>query len=292
MLNSKKIILLLLIIMILQSIQANPFRNNRKEESVPVIRETSGSVSPFLIELQVKFRDKMALLLAQTKNNENSKAFQLLLLISFLYGMIHAAGPGHRKSVLFTVFLSNKSKWWEPGAAGILSASLHGLSGILLIVIFKEFSVRLLTSRVDLISKFMEAGSFFLLLFLGLLLIAMKLYKNSTDNEIGVNCRSFYYTVLLTSIFPCPGAILILVLSLSQNILYIGILSVISLSIGMGITISCTAYLGKTGRIGLFRILKSKEIMLAKLSDYLEITGYIFLIMFSFWMLYPVLFYN
>lgn len=291
MLNIKKLILISLLVTISSSVFSNPFHKNKEEEKVPEVRKTASSTPEYLIELQMKFREQMASLMGQVKDNKGSKTLLLLLLIGFIYGAVHAAGPGHRKSVLFSIFVSNKSKWWEPALAGVISASVHGLSGIVLILIFKEFSKRLISARIDHASKYLETGSFMLLTLLALILLITKLLslkKSEVKEKTDDNKKSYYYTVLLTSLFPCPGAILILILALSLNMLSVGILTVISLSFGMGITISLSAYLGRAGRIGLFRLLKSKEKVICQLSNYLELAGYLFLLLFSSWMLMPV----
>lgn len=292
---TKKIILIFFILSVFHTLYSNPFRSTSSGTgSIPVVR-TSGSPSPVkLVEIQMKFRSKMAELIVEIKENKSPEALMFLLFIGFLYGVVHAAGPGHRKTVLFSIFLSNKSKWWEPGLAGSLSAFLHGFSGIALILIFKEFSTRFLSNRVDLVSTYMETGSFLLLLLIAILLFILKMLsilrsKNKDDIKEVKEHKSFYYTVLLTSMFPCPGAILILILALSLNVLNIGILTVIFLSIGMGFTISITAYLGRGGRVGLFKILKTRESKIEKISNYLELIGYLFLFLFSLWMVLPLI---
>jgi ABC-type nickel/cobalt efflux system permease component RcnA len=49
-------------------------------------------------------------------------------------------------------------------------------------------------------------------------------------------------TILLTGIYPCPGAILVLVLSLTLDITGIGILAVFAMSLGLSIPIIDSEY--------------------------------------------------
>lgn len=269
----------------------NPFKNGG-DNRPPAVRSSRSPIPEEFVELQIEFRDKIANLIVEVKDRENLEPLLMLLVLGFIYGVLHAAGPGHRKTVLFSTFLSNNSRWWEPGITGLLSAFLHGISGVLLIVILKEFSMRLLSTRVDLVSNYMETGSFILLLILALYLTVGKIIKVFTKKPSKVcekKSRGAYYTVLITSLFPCPGAILILILSLSLDVLGIGVLTVMALSIGMGITISITAYLGRAGRVGIFKTLKSNREVIGRVSNSLELLGYLFLLLFSVWMVLPLL---
>lgn len=291
MLNFRKIFLFTFITFSITLFANNPFHTN-VEKKVPTVRNAGSATPIYLVELQMRFRDKMSQTLEKIKNGEGHNTLAILLYMGFLYGIVHAAGPGHRKTILFSIFLSNKSKWWEPGVAGLVSAFLHGLSGVALILIFKFFSTRMLTTRVDLATKYLETSSFLLLLIVALVLFILKLKsiikKDIPNSESKKSTRNFYYTVFITSIFPCPGAILVLILALSLGILNIGILTVVVMSVGMGITISATAYLGRGGREGIFKSLKAKSSTIETISSYIELLGYLFLLLLSTWMILPI----
>lgn len=267
---------------------SNPFHSQPEQKQPPKVR-TSNAAPPFLIEWQLELREKIGDLLSQIKEGENNKSFFLILLTGFIYGILHAAGPGHRKSVLFSIFLSRESKLWEPATAGILSAFLHGSSGILLILILKNITYRFLSLKLDTVSTYMETISFFLLLLFSIILIMVHLFHKKKKKEDNDNRRNIFLTIAITSIFPCPGAILILLLAFSFDILFVGVLTVIALSLGMGITITAIAYLGKFGRISFFNFFKSKEQLLAKINNVIELSGYCFLFLFSLWMCLPAI---
>lgn len=288
MLNFKKILVLIILLVSVASTHSNPFLNNQNSNKIPTLRPYSAPQPEYLIELQMEFRAKISELLIGIEKNRDFTSITIIIFIGFIYGIIHAIGPGHRKSVLFTIFLTNKSKWWEPGIAGIFSAFLHGLSGIILILIIKGFSTRFFSSNINISSKYLEIISFILLMVIAIILIINKLISIFKKNCI-INNDKIYYTIFLSSIFPCPGAILILILALSLNILYIGIITVISLSIGMGVTISITAYIGRSGRVGLFKLLKDNEKLIFLFTNYLELLGYMMLFVFSFWILLPII---
>lgn len=274
----KRAILLLFISCSL--LYGNPFQTS----DAPKLRNP-GVVNRDLVELQLEFRQMISSSIKSIKNGEGG--LFILILSALIYGLLHAAGPGHRKSVLFTIFLSNKSKWWEPITAGGISGGVHGISAIVIVYIFSLISRKLLSARVGEASTYIEIVSFILLISLSLFFIIKKLFiKEGRDN---FNSKGRYLpTIVATSIFPCPAAVLILILSLSLNLFYIGVIGVIFLSMGMGITISLVAIIGRSGRVGIYRSLRGKENRIKILSDILEVGGYIVLILFSLWMLSPI----
>ncbi len=56
-----------------------------------------------------------------------------LVLVSFLYGVLHAAGPGHGKAVLTTYLLTHRHRLNRGIAMGTLAALLQGLTALLLV---------------------------------------------------------------------------------------------------------------------------------------------------------------
>ena len=94
-------------------------------------------------------------------------------------------------------------------------------------------------------------------------------------------------TILLTGIYPCPGAILILILSLTLDITGIGIIAVFAMSLGMSIPIIGAGYLAWFGRTGLFHALKNNEKKLGRISAGVELFGYSFLLLFALYMAEP-----
>jgi ABC-type nickel/cobalt efflux system permease component RcnA len=221
-----------------------------------------------------------------------------LLLTALAYGFLHALGPGHRKTVVFTLFLSRRTRWWEPAAAGFLSAGAHGGMGIFLILLLRMINPLSLLQNTENASRYLEGGTYLALALVGLFFLAGALkqlirgehhhHRGGEGYEDTVkNNRSIYLTVLTASLFPCPGSILILLFSLSLGEIGWGILAVLFLSLGMGITITGAALLARTGREGLFRRLKAREKGMARLGAALESGAYLFLVMFSLWMAAP-----
>jgi nickel/cobalt exporter len=242
------------------------------------------------VEWQLNLKQKMSGMFQLEEQNPG--AFFSLMGLAMIYGMVHAAGPGHRKTIIFSLFLGRKSKWWEPLTAGFFSAGLHGLSGMVLILMLHGLSRGMLSLRINRLSLYFEGITYLVLLLLALFLLIYRIIHFKKPHEHvseKKNPKGLYSTLTAASLFPCPGAVMILMFSLAVGKLGLGIWAIIFLSVGMGITVSFTAYLAMTSRQGLFLALKKRENLVESLSGLMELAAYGFLIVYSAWAVMPFL---
>ncbi len=270
---------------------ANPFFEQKSGPSAPVIAR-----GPGFVKQQLAFRERVALLMRELRERRSPAAIVFVALFSMLYGLFHALGPGHRKTVLFTLFLSRKRHCYEPLIGGVLSAAVHAISSILLISV-----LYFLISRVHLLAKseeayaLMENSTFLLLGVIAFVLILLRIrslfFKKTARSARNDKYEksSFYAIITLASLVPCPGASMLLLLAIYSDLYYIGIIGVIAMSLGMAVVTSVSAYLGWAGREGLFFTMKSRERLMLRLSAVLELFSYLLILVFSFAMTLPFL---
>ncbi len=287
MFNSKIGFILLILVLEAAALFANPFIKPHDEKRPESVRPPAFSASAGLIDAQLRFREAIADFFAAWRDEKRAGAILSLAAAGFIYGVLHALGPGHRKTVMFSLFIARKARFHEPLLAGFLSALLHGMSAVFIILCFRSLSNRLLIDKVNLTAIYLEGFTYLLLALLAAVLMIVELAGHKEEQQ-GKN-RSLYGTIALTSIFPCPAAIMILIFSLSLELFPLGILTVGSLSLGMGITISLIGYLAWGGRESLFRRFQGKEKTVTLISHILEGISYSFLILFSLWMALPFL---
>jgi nickel/cobalt transporter (NicO) family protein len=286
MYSSKKLLLMVILLLTLFRIWANPFVKPQQANVPDPVRPPTFAAPTRLIDAQLRFREKMADIFSAWEEEKSAGAILSLGIAGFLYGILHALGPGHRKMVIFSLFMARKARAYEPILAGFLSALLHGLSAAAIILAFSSLSNRLLVDRVNVTTLYMEGFTYLLLAILAAVLLMGEIIshrkKGNTKNQ-----RGLYGTIALTSLFPCPAAIMILIFSLTLNLFYLGVIAVAALSLGMGITISFIGFLAWRGRESLMHHFKNKERFLQRLSHILEGGAYLFLIAFSLWMALP-----
>lgn len=101
---------------------------------------------------------------------QNGSAFWTLISLSFLYGVFHAAGPGHGKVVMSSYVLANRETAKRGAVLCLLSSLLQALVAIgvisILAILFNATSLVITDA-----SRFLEVGSYVLVTVLGAYLV-------------------------------------------------------------------------------------------------------------------------
>ena len=263
-----------------------------------------GQTSEKNLQAQRSLREKLGTSFYEWKELENSTnpddkkqartIFFTILLVAFVFGFFHALGPGHRKTIVFSFYISRKAPWWEPLLVSLSLAGLHAGSAIVIMLILSNVSGAI-SGRADTIAKWMEGVSYCILIVTALVLLTHTIAeqiiytrKRKSHEETIIERKKISLTAFIFSgIYPCPGAVLVLVLAFTLQMIQLGILSVISMSIGMAFPILISAYIAWTGREGLFYFFKQKETSISKLTFVIEVVGYVFLLAFSLYIAWP-----
>jgi len=279
---------------------ANPFISDTGSTAPRAVATTA--TPQVLVTTQLSVRDRIAQALNSFKAKKSPASIAIILVGSFIYGILHGAGPGHRKTILFSLFLARKAKPWEPLVASGLSAGLHALSAIVLMGILGVITGAVSgITKLDITSTFIEGISFTVVFIFAVFLIIRKIVGgfinknqryadpvNESDEILGEEKRR-YGIVIVSSLVPCPGATMILILALYLNMALIGVLAAISMSLGMALIISVAAYLAYFGREGLFKRLKKHQSSIGAISDLLELFSYFFMAAFCLYAAWPFL---
>lgn len=193
---------------------------------------------------QRAMRSKMTTLSREIKAHPNGQAYWSFLLFSFLYGVIHALGPGHGKSIVFSYFLGRKGTLLKGVIMGHLLTAVHTLSAVV-VVLGAYFLLNLKGSRtLSSASEPIKMTSYYLILGLGIFILLHALYeafaryrKKSSPIKEADN-KGIITVSIISGLVPCPGVALLLSFALSLGILTTGLLGTVFFTMGMGITTS------------------------------------------------------
>ncbi len=178
-----------------------------------------------------------------------------LIGLSFLYGVFHAAGPGHGKAVITTYLATQPGEHRSSLVLAACAALLQGVTAILAV----ELMVTVLAStfrQAQLATGTLEQLSFGVVAALGAFLCLVtgrRLLRHwrapSTahghhchHDHTGLSRNVSWWTALLSiGLRPCSGAILVLVLAHSLGLKLAGIAGVLAMSLGTALTVSLIA---------------------------------------------------
>ena len=276
-----RFLIALIILALALSAWSNPFYGGT-DDGIPTPAAPSVGRPGLFVSLQLEMRERMAL--AFNRTSEGPGALFALLGLTFAYGVLHAAGPGHRKTVVFSMFLGSHAGFWEPLAVGFLSAAVHAGSGAVLILVLSLIRGAATSfGAADSIMVWMDGGSLLVLALLALVLIGLKLRELLTGHHHhhGSGGKGRYGMIIVASVVPCPGTIMILLFALYLDALILGIAATVAIALGMGLVVSAAAYLAWFGREGLFNRLKTTEHSMARFSGFLELGSYSLILVFS-----------
>ncbi|ULQ58685.1 hypothetical protein K7I13_08955 [Brucepastera parasyntrophica] len=227
----------------------------------------AGAPKRELVVRQAKLRENLGNFLYSWKETGSSSVFFAILGVAFLYGILHALGPGHRKTVVFSLYIARKAPVWEPAVIGLVLSLLHGGTALVLLLLLRGISGPL-SGRADNIAIYMEGFTYLLLIVLACYLVIHALVDmiSASHNHSGDKKKDSMSlgALLLTGIYPCPGAILVLILALTLDVVSVGAAAVLVMSVGMSIPIIAAGYLAWFGRTGLFYGLKKTRSFLGE----------------------------
>jgi ABC-type uncharacterized transport system, permease component len=215
-------------------------------------------------------------------------AFWVLGGLSFLYGVFHAAGPGHGKVVISSYMLANERQLRQGIALSGVSALMQGVVAIGFVLVLAGI-LNLTSTALGEAAHWVGVISYGLVALLGLWLVLRKVFgwghhhhghhdhdhhghehQHDHDHDhdthehmhhavgpadIKGDWREQLGVILAVGLRPCSGALVVLVFALSQGLLAAGIVSVLLMSLGTAITVAALASLavlakGLAGRIG------------------------------------------
>ncbi len=176
-----------------------------------------------------------------------------ILLISFLYGLLHAAGPGHGKFVVASYFLANRA---SPRDGVVMSGLIALTQALVAIGLVGVFALVLDVGTLELIGNatWVELASYGLIVLLGLWMIWGGIVgrgcshghgpDEAHDREHGHSAPAdpglgaMAPAAVAAGLRPCTGAVIVLLFTLANGIFVIGVLGSLVMALGVAITVS------------------------------------------------------
>ncbi|WP_298379872.1 ABC transporter [Azospirillum sp.] len=253
--------------------------------SLSLLPESLRGVAQSLNRLQADLSRRMTGQLQEMRDADGADGGSLvagawLCLIAFVYGVLHAAGPGHGKLVVSSYFLANRAAWRRGVLLSVGAALTQALAAILLVGVPVLLLGMTRASAMGQI-RYLELASYGLMTLIGLGLLVRAArgqvgcghdhglddhaHHQGHDHACGhhhhaplaAERRSFRLLALAVGCRPCSGAVLVLLFALANDMVPAGLLAVLVMAAGVALTTSAAGFVGIGARRGVERLLSA-----------------------------------
>jgi ABC-type nickel/cobalt efflux system permease component RcnA len=205
--------------------------------------EFYNSILRKIASLQFEYNQEISSILRNIDDG-GLNGLMIILAISFIYGVIHAVGPGHGKAMVSFYFLSSNANYKKAFKMGYLVAIFHAVSALSITMVIYYLLHGLFSKTFHQMTHISLSISAVLIILVGFYLI-YEAYKHRFEKEkkFTPNNKNDIAVAFSAGIVPCPGVMTIVLFSISLGHIGVGILSAFAMSIGMGLTISLAGIL-------------------------------------------------
>jgi ABC-type nickel/cobalt efflux system permease component RcnA len=251
----------------------------------PAPAPTPSGISGWIFAEQARFYRALSAAIREAK--ADGSAAHGLFWLSFLYGIFHAAGPGHGKAVISAYLLADGSTIRRGIGLSTAAALAQAVTAIALVgvaAIALGATARAMGETV----RWLELASYGLIIAFGVVLAWRKggaFFAALGDWHFGKSAHTHAHhrhkhedgpahghghdhshgpepaelkgrgwlrrglsAVVAVGMRPCSGAILVLVFALSQGIFFVGVVSTLAMAAGTAITVAAIAMLAVGAR--------------------------------------------
>ena len=209
-----------------------------------------------LIEFQRQVNAGVAIHMRALETGNSFAAFFLGLGVAFLYGMVHALGPGHGKFVIMSYFMGREVYVLRGLVMAAQMAVVHVIAAVVIVWvadILLKTSLGIGLADVPGI----RAGSFLIIAGIGVYMLYQAVrgsrghththnhihnhhhHGHSHDHPHGAShATEGGLVALAVGMVPCPGAVLVMLYAIANDMIYPGFLLVAAMSAGIGLTIA------------------------------------------------------
>ena len=231
-----------------ESAAQNPFAPPPSEQ--PAAAAPAAEPSAFavmfrkMIDMQRTMMRDIGRHMRDIKEGTSRSAIWVGIGFAFLYGAVHAVGPGHGKMVVASYFVGHEARIGKGLLMGVQIAVTHVLSAVILVSLV-DLTFRQFIGGVPAESKGIRLVSYGLIIVIGLYMLYRAVMNAFFNGAGGLNHRHHHgdgrqqaVLAVIAGLVPCTGAILVMLFALANDILLFGIILVAAISTGMALTLS------------------------------------------------------
>ena len=227
--------------------------------------EKTRSFYTVIVQEQKVLREKLTAAISAMKRGDWDAIWKFLA-ICLVYGMLHALGPGHGKSIVVGYFIARRGRWRQGVALGAGITVTHTMSAVLLLLILYAIFKATVFNAFETGRVGIERASYALIMLTGVLLVALAI-RDVIKSRKGCGCaarddaaeeaaqdgacaesglgsalppvarwREILGVAAVTGIVPCPAVALIVLFCLLNSMVALSLLGALVICVGMTIT--------------------------------------------------------
>ena len=233
---------------------ADPFQSGRPSPSSAAVSLPAWMAAPIAAAARIQrdLNEAISSRIREVNESHSKRDLAIILLLSFVYGVFHAVGPGHGKMVVASYLMARRERLADGIIVGSMISLVQGLSAIVMV---GALGLVLQLGQLELFGQttLVEAVSYALIALIGLRMLYQAIVGKSDDHHHshaplpaeaeasrrpGHRHASMFGLAFAAGLVPCASAIIVMLFALANHALAIGVEAAIAMSLGMAITVS------------------------------------------------------
>jgi nickel/cobalt transporter (NicO) family protein len=247
-----------------------------------------GALFGWVVDTQQAMQRQLADGVKRLKTDNALAGAVTLAALSFLYGVVHAVGPGHGKTIISSYVVANEETVRRGVIISFIAAGLQAMTAVALVGVL-VLALHATGLQINAWSNQLERVSYALIALVGLWLLSSQLtglwrrrrgvpaarlatahaghehhhphaHHHHAEGEACTHIvdaralsgpmtwRKIAAVVFSVGIRPCTGAILVLVFALTQGLFWAGVAATFAMALGTAITVAALATLALGSR--------------------------------------------
>jgi ABC-type nickel/cobalt efflux system permease component RcnA len=172
-------------------------------------------------------------------------------LVAFVYGLVHAALPGHRKVLLVSYFVATDAPFRHAVIAGVSVAALHAGAAAGVILTAYYVLQASLGATLSNATAYLQGVTSVVVLLLGVVVLVSTIrealhhlrehgpeteHEPSRLSQFFRNRLGLLPAIVLSAVVPDAGSAMILLFAISLGVVSLGLYAVVIFSLGMAVT--------------------------------------------------------
>ncbi|HTP59662.1 MAG TPA: hypothetical protein VMM82_12145 [Spirochaetia bacterium] len=284
----------------------NPFTSQNTRPRTGVFTTLTSGFSAFIFSVmapvQRMLNESLARMTRALKGSHSLAGLLLVAALALAYGIFHAAGPGHGKTIVSSFLLANEGKIRQSFIIGYLVAAVHALSALAVVLVLYYLIRGIFATGVEQANHWIQLVTFAVITAIGAVMLVRRSlgkghshahhhdralgdpgdHDHGETQRNGLTMRNLLGIALPAGVIPCPGAVAVVLFALSLHMVAVSVLAVSSISVGMGTTISATGALVILVKRGAIKaVAGAREERDTRMRKVIEIAGAAILFLFG-----------